>query len=46
MYVKTGKDDYDRSVADQNDRTGMCDSIFDGLRADLSGLVNFVFNWL
>ncbi|KAF8552603.1 hypothetical protein OG21DRAFT_1443221 [Imleria badia] len=35
--IYTGKDEYDRSVADQNDQTGMCDSIFQGLRADLNG---------
>ena len=40
--VKTGKDKYDQSVADQNDRAGMYGSIFQGLRADLNGLVDLV----
>ena len=40
--VETGKDEYDRSVADQNDRAGMYGSIFQGLRADLNGLVDLV----
>ena len=42
VHAKTGKDEYDRSVADQNDQAGVYDSIFQGLRADLNGLVNLV----
>ncbi|KAF8549066.1 hypothetical protein OG21DRAFT_1500623 [Imleria badia] len=38
--IYTGKDEYDRSVADQTDHTGICDSIFQGLRADLNGSIH------
>jgi hypothetical protein len=38
--IYTGKDEYDQSVAEQNDQTGMCDSIFQGLRADLNGAMH------
>ena len=41
-HVKTGKAEYDQSVVDQNDQTVMCGSIFQGLRADLNGLVNLI----
>ncbi|KAF8432206.1 hypothetical protein L210DRAFT_3763951 [Boletus edulis BED1] len=35
--IYTGKEEYDRSVADPNDPTGFYDSVFQGLRADLNG---------
>jgi len=38
--IYTGKDEYDRCVADQNDQTGMCGSMFQGLRADLNGAMH------
>ncbi|KAG6375323.1 hypothetical protein JVT61DRAFT_3551 [Boletus reticuloceps] len=40
--IYTGKEEYDRSVADQHDPTSMCGSVFQGLRADLNGLVDLI----
>ncbi|KAG6379359.1 hypothetical protein JVT61DRAFT_11822 [Boletus reticuloceps] len=38
--IYTGKEEYDRSVADQNDPTGFYGSVFQGLRADLKGAMH------
>ncbi|KAF8415202.1 hypothetical protein L210DRAFT_3465017 [Boletus edulis BED1] len=38
--IYTGKEEYDRSVAYQHDPTGMCGSVFEGLRADLNGAMH------
>ena len=37
--TKTGKDEYDQSLADDKNQPVACGSIFQGLRADLNGFV-------
>ncbi|KAH0825764.1 hypothetical protein J3R83DRAFT_8923 [Lanmaoa asiatica] len=39
FHTKTGKDDYDQSLADDKNQPVACGSIFQGLRADLNGFV-------
>ena len=39
FHTKTGKDEYDQSLADDKNQPVACGSIFQGLRADLNGFV-------